>query len=113
MDILPTLLALMGHPVRTQTLGKDLLDPAFAEKGAAFTFTTFRRPPRIGLIQGDWYVNVDPNGKAALFRLDEQDPADLSVEEPARAARMKDLAAGFYAWSRYLLSHNKPSEMMP
>jgi phosphoglycerol transferase MdoB-like AlkP superfamily enzyme len=111
MDILPTLLVLMGHPVRTQTLGKDLLDPAYVDKGAAFTFTTFRRPPRIGLIQGEWYMNVDPNGKAALFRLDEPDPVDRCAEEPARTALMKNLTTGFHAWGRYLLSHNKPSEM--
>lgn len=110
MDIMPTLMALLGRPTRTQTLGKDLLDPAFADKGAAFTFTTFRRPPRTGLIQGDWYLNLNPGGRAELYRLGEPDPRDRAAEDPERTARMKALADGFHAWSRYLLGHNKPSE---
>ena len=113
MDIMPTLASLLGRPWRTATLGKDLLDPAFAEKSAAFTFTTFRRPPRIGLLQGDWYVNVDPSGAAHLFRTDTLDPADLASVEPDRTRRMKALAEGFHEWSKFLLSHNLPSKEKP
>ncbi len=113
MDILPTVLDLLGVPARTRTLGKSLLDPAFAEKGVAFTFTTFRRPPRVGLLDRAWYTTVDPDGRAQLFRLDEADPQDQSAREPERAARMKAMAEGWHAWSRYLLSHNKPERRTP
>ena len=44
MDFLPTLASLLGRAYEHQTLGKDLLDPAWEDRGAAFTFTTFRRP---------------------------------------------------------------------
>ncbi len=108
MDILPTVMDAMGLSSRTRTLGKSLLDPAFADKGVAFTFTTFRRPPRIGLLDKDWYVNVDPDGKAALFSLNEADPKDRAAMEPERAARMKATAQAIHAWSHFLLSHNKP-----
>ena len=108
MDILPTLASLLGRPYRTATLGHDLLDPAFKDKGAAFTFTTFRRPARYGLLEDDFYLNVDPDGHAALYRTDEPDPADRSTQEPARKAQMLSLANGFHQWSKYLLSHNKP-----
>ena len=107
MDILPTLSSLLGRPWRTATLGKDLLDPAFKDKSAAFTFTTFVRPPRIGLLQGDYYLTVSPKGPAQLFRTDTRDPKDLAPLEPARARQMKTLAEGFHAWSKFLLSHNK------
>jgi hypothetical protein len=107
MDMLPTVLSLMGVPAETRTLGKDALDPAWAEGAAAFTFTTFRRPPRIGLVQGDWYVNLEPDGRPALYRLDEPSPADRATGEPARTREMRDLAQAFHTWSRYLLSHNK------
>ena len=107
MDILPTLASLLGRPYHTATLGKDLLDPAFQDKGAAFTFTTFRRPARYGLLQGDYYLNVDPDGSAKLFRTDEPDPADRAAAEPQRKADMLQLANGFHQWSKYLLSHNK------
>lgn len=108
LDILPTLAAMLGREARTRTLGKDLFDPRFAETSAAFTFTTFRRPPRIGLLQGDHYLNVEPDGRAALYRTDVADPKDLAAEDPDRARRMKELARGFHAWGKYLLSHNKP-----
>jgi phosphoglycerol transferase MdoB-like AlkP superfamily enzyme len=108
MDLMPTLASLLGHPLVHQTFGKDLLDPAWKDKAAAFTFTTFRRPPRVGLIQGEDYVNVDPDGKVALFRLDDPQARDLAAADPERAQRMSRLATGFHEWAKFLLSHNKP-----
>ena len=113
MDLLPTLASLLGHPLDHQTLGKDLLDPAWADKAAAFTFTTFRRPARVGLIQGEWYVNVEPDGRSALYRLDEPTQRDHSTEEPERARAMTRLGRGFHQWSKFLLSHNKPIGRQP
>lgn len=108
MDLLPTLASILGHPLELQALGKDLTDPAWAQTAAAFTFTTFRRPPRVGLIQGEWYVNVEPDGRSVLYRLDEPKPTDHSPEQPERARTMTRLAQGFHQWSKFLLSHNKP-----
>lgn len=113
MDLLPTLASLLGHPLDHQTLGKDLLDPAWAGRAAAFTFTTFRRPARVGLIQGEWYVNVEPDGRSALYRLDEPAQRDHSAEEPDRARAMTRLGQGFHQWSKFLLSHNKPMGRVP
>jgi phosphoglycerol transferase MdoB-like AlkP superfamily enzyme len=113
MDLLPTLASLLGHPLEHQSLGKDLLDPAWAGKAAAFTFTTFRRPARVGLIQGEWYVNVEPDGRSALYRLDEPAQRDHSAEEPERARAMTRLGQGFHQWSKFLLSHNKPIGRQP
>jgi len=113
MDLLPTLASILGHPLEHQTLGKDLLDPAWAGKAAAFTFTTFRRPARVGLIQGGWYVNIEPDGRSVLYRLDEPTPKDHSSEEPDRARSMTRLGQGFHQWSKFLLSHNKPIGRQP
>jgi len=113
MDLLPTLASLLGHPLEHQTLGKDLLDPAWRDKAVAFTFTTFRRPARVGLIQGDWYVNLEPDGRSALYRLDEATPRDHSDEQPERAKAMTRLGQGFHQWSKFLLSHNKPIASAP
>jgi len=107
LDILPTLASLLGRPVWTQTLGKDLLDPAFKDRAAAFTFTTFRRPPRFGLIQDGHYLNVETTGQGRLYKLEGASP-DLASQDPERAARMLHLTKGFHAWSHFLLSHNKP-----
>ena len=113
VDIMPTVLSLIGRPFWTQTLGRDLFDPRFGEGSSAFTFTTFRRPPRIGLIQGDRYLNQDPDGRAALYDLGAADPRDLTPQDPQRAARMQALARAYLAWSHYLLSHNPPLAERP
>jgi len=113
MDLLPTLASLLGQPLEQQTLGKALLDPAWADKAVAFTFTTFRRPARVGLLQGEWYVNVEPDGRSSLYRLDEAAQRDHSAAEPERARSMTRLAQGFHQWSKFLLSHNKPIGRQP
>jgi phosphoglycerol transferase MdoB-like AlkP superfamily enzyme len=113
MDLLPTLASLLGHPLEHQALGKDLLDPAWADKAVAFTFTTFRRPPRMGLVQGNWYLNIGTDGRSMLYRLDEPTARDHSAEDPERAHAMTGLAQGFHQWSKYLLSHNKPIGRQP
>jgi len=110
MDILPTVISLLGRPYHHQSLGKDLMDPKWEGRSAAFTFTTFRRPPRLGLLQDGCYLNLEPDGRPALYSLDPKETKDLSAEDPQRTARMKALAEGFYHWSRYLLSHNKPMD---
>jgi phosphoglycerol transferase MdoB-like AlkP superfamily enzyme len=113
VDIMPTLMSLLGRPYVHQTLGKDLLDPAWKDKAAAFTFTTFRRPPRVGLIQGDFYLNLEPDGRPALYRLDNANPPDLAKVDPERTAHMKALAEGFHNWAKFLLSHNKTIPATP
>ncbi len=113
MDILPTLLSLLGRESETQTLGRDLFDPSFDPGSCAFTFTTFRRPPRLGLLQDALYVNLEPDGRPALYAVDQPDPKNLAVADPARTAGMSQLAKAYDAWSRFLLSHNKPLKAHP
>jgi phosphoglycerol transferase MdoB-like AlkP superfamily enzyme len=108
LDILPTVMSLLGHSTRTQTLGKDLLDPANAARSGAFTFSTFVRPPVIGFIRDQDYLILNPDGEAALYDLRETTERDHAAEQPAKAQQLRQLAEGFLAWSRYLMEHNKP-----
>ena len=108
VDILPTLLSLLGRETETQTLGRDLFDPAFDPGSCAFTFTTFRRPPGLGLLQDDLYLNLEPDGRAALYAVDQGDPKNQAAANPARTAEMSKLTKAYDTWSRFLLSHNKP-----
>ncbi len=108
MDILPTVMSLLGHETQTQTLGKDLLDPRYAQSGGAFTFSTWQRPPVIGFIQGHDYLIHNPDGQTFLYDLDAPTEQDHAVERPARTAELLTLTQGFHAWSRYLMDHNKP-----
>jgi phosphoglycerol transferase MdoB-like AlkP superfamily enzyme len=108
LDIVPTLMSLLGHTTQTRTLGKDLLDPANSARSGAFTFSTFVRPPVIGFIRDQDYLMVRPDGNAALYRLGEPEEKDHAGEEPDKAREMRQLAEGFLAWSRYLMEHNRP-----
>jgi membrane-anchored protein YejM (alkaline phosphatase superfamily) len=109
VDILPTLLSLLGRETETQTLGRDLFDPSFDPGSCAFTFTTFRRPPRMGLLQDDFYLNLEPDGRPALYAADQANPANQASTDAARTQEMSKLAKAYATWSRFLLSHNKPS----
>ncbi len=111
VDILPTLLSLLGRETETQTLGRDLFDPSLDLGSCAFTFTTFRRPPRMGLLQDELYLNLEPDGRPALYAVDQPDPKDQAATAPGRTAEMAKLAKAYDTWSRFLLSHNKP--LMP
>jgi phosphoglycerol transferase MdoB-like AlkP superfamily enzyme len=108
MDIVPTVMSLLGHATRTQTLGKDLLDPVNATRSGAFTFSTFRRPPVVGFIRGSDYLILNPDGKFTLNDLRESGEQDHATEQPQKAQELRQLAQGFLVWSRYLMEHNQP-----
>jgi phosphoglycerol transferase MdoB-like AlkP superfamily enzyme len=108
LDILPTLMSLLGREVQTQTLGKDLLDPNIADKSGAFIFSTWERPPVLGFIQGQNYLIKHPTGKSFLYDLQTPQEIDHTTEQPQKAEELSNLAHGFNVWSRYLMEHNKP-----
>ena len=108
VDILPTLLSLLGRETETQTLGRDLFDPAFDPGSCAFTFTTFRRPPGLGLLQDNLYLNLELDGRQALYAVNEPNPKNQAMTDPARTTEMSKLTKAYDTWSRFLLSHNKP-----
>ncbi len=106
IDILPTIASFVGKPYLNKTLGRDLFDPNIKRR-FAFTFTPFRIPPRIGLIEDNFYVNVEPDGTYALFNYNEEKPVDLKGKFPEKAKDMAELAKAFHEYSKYLLYHNK------
>jgi len=108
MDILPTVMSLLGRTTQTQTLGKDLLDPRYATSGGAFTFSTWQRPPVIGFIQEQNYLVRNPDGTTFLYDLQAANEQDHAADQPQKTQELLQLAQGFYAWSRYLMEHNKP-----
>lgn len=107
MDIIPTVMSLLGRKILTQTLGKDALDPRYATLGGAFTFSTWQRPPTIGFIQQQNYLVHNPDGRTFLFDLQAQGEQDNAAARPEKTRELTQLAQGFYAWSRYLMEHNK------
>lgn len=110
IDILPTIASFVGKPYLNKTLGRDIFDPHIKSR-FAFTFTPFRIPPRIGLIQENFYVNVEPDGSYSLYERDAQFPVDLKNIYPEKAKKMAELAKGIHAYSKFLLYHNKKEEL--
>lgn len=106
IDILPTVASLVGKPYLNKTLGRDLFDQNIKNR-FAFTFTPFRIPPRVGLIQNNFYVNVEPDGSYSLYDCEVRDPVDLKKQYPEKAKKMAELAKAIHEYSKYLLYHNK------
>jgi phosphoglycerol transferase MdoB-like AlkP superfamily enzyme len=107
-DVLPTLAGLIGKPYENTTLGRDVFDPVYKDRMFAFTYTAFRMSPRVGLIDEEFYVTVEPDGSYALYRwAPTNPPRDIKSEYPEKAKQMADLAQAIMEYSRYLLYHNK------
>ncbi|MBI2568612.1 MAG: sulfatase-like hydrolase/transferase [Candidatus Schekmanbacteria bacterium] len=107
LDIMPTLAGMLGLEYVNTAFGRNLLEPR-RDAGGAFTYSAFRYPPQLGFIEGDYYVNVEPDGGARLFRLDTPGEEDISGAEPHTTARLAERARGIYELARYLIYHNKP-----
>ncbi|HLP58276.1 MAG TPA: sulfatase-like hydrolase/transferase, partial [Candidatus Deferrimicrobium sp.] len=108
LDVLPTLAGLIGKPYTNTTLGRDIFDPAYKDRMFAFTYTPFRMVPRVGLIDEEFYVNVEPDGTYSLYRWAPGAALqDLKTQYPAKAKQMADMAVATMEYSEYLLYHNK------
>ncbi len=108
LDVLPTLAGLIGKPYINTTLGRDVFDPVYKDRMFAFTYTPFRMVPRVGLLDEEFYVNVEPDGSYSLYRWDPSMALrDLKWQYPERAKRMADMALAIMEYSRYLLYHNQ------
>jgi hypothetical protein len=108
MDLMPTMMSLLGRRVELHTLGRDALAPEFSQKGMAFTFSPFVSPAPFGVLRGDSYLTLHPGTRAQLFSLQDPSGKDLSQIHPEEAHDLEALARAYRAWSRYLLSHNHP-----
>jgi len=101
-DLFPTLAALVGVPMRAHGMGRDILAPD-AEKDArqfiAGDSELFRT-----LVEDNYcYIRKNTEG---LYRLDDLEGRNLISAEPARAARMRRFAEGYYQTAKYLLFNN-------
>lgn len=107
LDVLPTLAAAAGLPYRSNTLGRDLLDPR--HDGDAAAFISADDSHRFLVRDGYCYAVTDsgPAGSQdALYRLDAPVLDNLKDKERERAAAMRQEAMDFYHTSKYLLHHN-------
>ena len=105
-DVLPTMASLAGMDYYTNTLGRNMLDPA--NDADAVAFISDNDSTRYLLEDG--YVYAIRAGSEALYRLDERtsdnNARDLREEDPERAAEMRQKLMDFYYTSQYLLHNN-------
>ena len=105
-DVLPTMAALAGVDFYTNTLGRNMLDPANDADAAAFISES---DSTRYLLEDGYVFAIRPKGDA-IYRLDEQtgdgNARDLRAEQPERAKAMRQKLMDFYYTSQYLLHNN-------
>ena len=107
VDVLPTVLGLIGIPYLNKTLGRDLLVQRPKEKHLAFIDSLYR-----GLLDDEFFLHVDPRGVQRLYRYRSDSPLeDVRDQYPERAAEMVRIHQAIYETSKYLLYHNPPGNL--
>ena len=107
VDVLPTLLGLIGTPHVNKTLGRDLLVARPKDEHFAFIDSVYR-----GLLNDDFLLLIDPRGVQRLYRYRSDSPLeDVREQYPERAAEMARLCQAIRETSKYLLYHNPPTTL--
>ncbi len=111
MDIMPTAAALAGVAALNTTLGRNLLDPRFADNSVAFMYRTRGTRGEILLYDGDTVTLLDRDGSNLRARSCPGDvpPENPASEQPVQATASTELALGLYHASKYLLYNNSPA----
>lgn len=104
LDVLPTLAAAAGLPYRSNTLGRNLLDPRNDED--ALVFISADDNHRFLIKDGYCFARRPDATRNGLYKLDAPTADNLLDREPERAAAMKRQVEDFYQTSKYLLHHN-------
>lgn len=113
VDLLPTLVSLLGLRASYQGLGRDLFDPASEGLSAPFTFRVSGNATVVGLRQESFYLVASTDGTTALFRVDDPEGRDVSRRWPERTREMAAVARATREWSAFLLTHNRPAGSRP
>ncbi|WP_428056209.1 LTA synthase family protein [Candidatus Avelusimicrobium alvi] len=106
VDILPTVMGILGRPYFTRAIGRDVLAGPEPEPGALI-YGWAVSPATVGFVQGDYYYHSQ-GGKEGLYKYAADNyNEDISQKEPERFEHMKNLAQGLYETSRYQFYHNQ------
>ena len=99
IDVLPTVLGLIGVPYLNTALGRDLLN--LGPGGRHFSMIGFN-----GVLDDEFYFRLDPGGPRLFRYRSEQGAEDLHERYPEEVAEMQLLQEALYETSKYLLYHN-------
>ncbi len=104
LDVLPTLASAAGVAYRSNTLGRNLLDPRNDQDAAAFISAS--DDTRFLIKDGYCFARRPDAAQNGLYKLDAPTAENLLSTEPDRAAAMERQVEDFYQTSKYLLHHN-------
>lgn len=112
VDLLPTVAGLTGQSYTNTTLGRDLTDPQFNDRRDAFTIT-HNRISQLGLLDKDYYFRINDNGTQMILNAihSKDSRANLVNQLPERTQQMKELTFGLYETIKYMMYHNKASQV--
>jgi hypothetical protein len=102
IDILPVTAGLCKIPYLNSTLGRDLLDSAFAKKAFAFIFDPDTR--MIGTVNDSFFYRkniLSSNEEIVPVIMDSLSPDDSTRQ------RLRQLTEAMFETSKYLLLNNK------
>ena len=107
VDLMPTIAGLFNRPYVNTTLGRDLLDPQFDDRRAAFVIW-HQDGPLIGVVADGYHFLMNKDGKSKrLVPLETGDgQTDISAQQPAEAAKLQALSTALYETSRYMIVNN-------
>ncbi|TGK37546.1 LTA synthase family protein [Leptospira gomenensis] len=109
LDVLPTVLGILGKKVRFSAMGRDLLDPSLAGGGAYFAFGNL-----FGWIENNWifYSFTDKIRKSSFSIRPRIGETEECKEDPALCETYHSKAKSFWNLSYELMNRNKiyPSE---
>lgn len=106
VDILPTVMGILGRPYLNRSIGRDVLAAKKPEPGALI-YGWAVSPSVIGFVQGDYYYHSQGEKEGLYKYKSDNYNEDMSQKEPARFTHMKELAQGLYETSRYQFYHNQ------
>lgn len=109
VDLMPTVVSLVGVEYLNTTLGRDILKKA--PEGTRIAPTIFQggTSPLIGAVTKDFYVRMNADGSSAtLHDMHSEKPLEnVASQHPEEFKRLSDYARGLQETARYMMFHNQ------
>ncbi len=108
VDVLATMAGLAGQSYTSTAMGRDMFDTQYDDKRYAFTIW-HTSIPYIGMVGSRFYFRMQADGSnAGLYEIESDEPlVDHSKEQPALAAKLRELTLAYYKTAQYMAYHNK------
>jgi len=109
VDLVPTVLSLVGMEYTNTTMGRDILGPSAEGERAVPTLMREGTYPLIGAVTKRFFLQMNADGtQATLHEIKSTTPLEnVADKHPKEFTRLSDLARGLHETSRYLMYANR------